>query len=134
MRPQAAIAAWGRIAQDRTGNLPPLPGVFPDYAAPIERMGEDGRELVLARWGMPPPASALKGRTTDQASRTSATCSRRTGAGGWGKGAAASCRSPFSVLRALLPRARDESRAEVLLPEPQFTLSSSLNMMFVMRT
>ncbi len=41
---------------DRTGNLPPLPGIFPDYTAPIVRNYPQGRELVLARWGMPSPA------------------------------------------------------------------------------
>lgn len=31
------------------GNLPPQPNIFPDYPAPIVRMGVDGeRELVLA--------------------------------------------------------------------------------------
>jgi putative SOS response-associated peptidase YedK len=62
---QAAIAALFRIAQDRTGNLPPMPGVFPDYAAPIVRMGEHGRDLTMARWGMPSPVFALKGRSAD---------------------------------------------------------------------
>lgn len=63
---QAAILELSRAMRDRTGNLPPLPGIFPDYAAPIVRTGEDGvRELVMARWGMPSPAFALKGRTTD---------------------------------------------------------------------
>jgi putative SOS response-associated peptidase YedK len=42
--------------RDLTGNLPPMPGVFPDYPAPIVRNGPDGvRELMLARWGMPGP-------------------------------------------------------------------------------
>ena len=63
---QAAIIALTRAMHDRTGNLPPLPGIFPDYSAPIVRTGADGeRELVMARWGMPSPAFALKGRTTD---------------------------------------------------------------------
>jgi putative SOS response-associated peptidase YedK len=36
------------------GNLPPLPGIFPDYLAPIVRNAPDGvRELTMARWGMP---------------------------------------------------------------------------------
>jgi putative SOS response-associated peptidase YedK len=35
------------------GNLAPMPGVFPDYKAPIVRNGADGRELATARWGMP---------------------------------------------------------------------------------
>ncbi|WP_257164717.1 SOS response-associated peptidase [Bradyrhizobium sp. SRS-191] len=38
---------------DHTGNLPSLPGIFPDTLAPIVRNGADGRELVMARWGMP---------------------------------------------------------------------------------
>ena len=51
---QAAIIALTRAMRDRTGNLPPLPGVFPDYMAPIVRTASDGvRELVMARWGMP---------------------------------------------------------------------------------
>jgi hypothetical protein len=36
---------------ERRGNMPPLPGVFPDYAAPIVRNTADGRELTMARWG-----------------------------------------------------------------------------------
>ncbi|WP_428029479.1 SOS response-associated peptidase [Ancylobacter sp.] len=38
------------------GNLPPQPGIFPDFPAPIVRTDPLGmRELVLARWGMPSP-------------------------------------------------------------------------------
>lgn len=62
---QAAVRALTRAVHDSTGNLPPLPGIFPDYAAPIVRNGPDGRELVMARWGMPSPAFALKGRNAD---------------------------------------------------------------------
>jgi putative SOS response-associated peptidase YedK len=40
---------------DRTGNLPPMPGIFPDYPAPIVRNSAEGGELALARWGMPTP-------------------------------------------------------------------------------
>jgi putative SOS response-associated peptidase YedK len=54
---QAAIRDWFRVGQDRTGNLPPFPGIFPDQMAPIVRNGTDGeRELVMARWGMPGPS------------------------------------------------------------------------------
>ena len=55
---QAAIIAIARAMHDRAGNLPPLPGIFPDYLAPIVRNAPDGvRELAMARWGMPgPPA------------------------------------------------------------------------------
>ena len=50
---------------DRTGNLPPMPGIFPNYAAPIVRNQPEGRELAMVRWGMPSPAFALKGKKTD---------------------------------------------------------------------
>ena len=35
--------------------MPPMPGVFPDYLAPIVRQAPTARELMLARWGMPGP-------------------------------------------------------------------------------
>lgn len=50
---------------DRTGNLPALPRNFPDTSAPIARDGPEGREFVMARWGMPSPAFALKNRKAD---------------------------------------------------------------------
>jgi putative SOS response-associated peptidase YedK len=55
---QAAIIALVRAVRDHTGNLPPMPGIFPDFLAPIARTAPDGvRELAMARWGMPgPPA------------------------------------------------------------------------------
>ena len=62
---QQAIRDLSRDMVDRTGNLASMPGVFPDYAAPIVRNGPEGRELVMARWGMPSPAFALKGRNSD---------------------------------------------------------------------
>jgi hypothetical protein len=36
-------------------NLPPMPGVFPDYPAPVVRNVGPDRELTMMRWGMPPP-------------------------------------------------------------------------------
>lgn len=57
---QQAIVEFTRALRDRTGNLPPLPGIYPDYSAPIVRTGADGeRELVMARWGMPSSGKAL---------------------------------------------------------------------------
>ena len=39
-----------------------LPGIFPDYQAPIVRQRADGeREIVMARWGMPTPPAFVKG-------------------------------------------------------------------------
>ena len=62
---QAAIRELTEAMTDSAGNLPPLPGIFPDYAAPIVRNQPGGRELMMARWGMPSPAFALKGRNSD---------------------------------------------------------------------
>jgi putative SOS response-associated peptidase YedK len=59
---QAAIIALTRAMVDRTGNLPPMPGIFPDYAAPIVRNEEGKRVLTMTRWGMPSPQFALKGK------------------------------------------------------------------------
>jgi putative SOS response-associated peptidase YedK len=63
----AAVRDLVRALRDLTGNIPQLPGIFPDYPAPIVRARADGvRELVNARWGMPSPAFALKGRKVDK--------------------------------------------------------------------
>jgi hypothetical protein len=35
-----------------------MPGVFPDYPTPIVRNSAGGRELALARWGMPSSSKA----------------------------------------------------------------------------
>lgn len=63
---QQAILELARAMVDRTGNLPPMPGIFPDYSAPIVREGAEGRELALARWGMPSPSFALAGKSVDR--------------------------------------------------------------------
>ncbi len=53
---QQAIRELVKAICDLTGNLPPLPGIFPNRMAPIVRPGADGqRELLMARWGFPPP-------------------------------------------------------------------------------
>jgi putative SOS response-associated peptidase YedK len=51
---------------DRAGNMPLLPGIYPDYNAPIIRNGAEGRELVMARWGMPTPPQYLAGKKVDR--------------------------------------------------------------------
>lgn len=67
---QEAIRRAARAMRDLTGNLAPLPGIFPDYQAPIVRTGDDGvRELALGRWGMPSSPRALfdaTGRRADK--------------------------------------------------------------------
>jgi putative SOS response-associated peptidase YedK len=62
---QAAIIALFRVINRYVGNLAPMPGVFPDYKAPIVRNGPGGRELATARWGMPSPL----GLTVESVSR-----------------------------------------------------------------
>src|SRR5690348_12063794 len=54
---QQAIRELVKVIRDITGNMPPLPAVFPDKLAPVVRTAPDGvRELVMMRWGFPPPA------------------------------------------------------------------------------
>jgi putative SOS response-associated peptidase YedK len=53
---QAAIIALFRVMNRYVGNLPPMPGVFPDYPAPVVRNTGAQRELTMMRWGMPPPS------------------------------------------------------------------------------
>jgi len=52
---QAAIIALFRVVNRYVGNLAPMPGVVPDYPAPVSRNTDTGRELSMMRWGMPPP-------------------------------------------------------------------------------
>ena len=67
---QDAIRQLFGVTDDRTGNLPPLPGIFPDYPAPIVRAAEGGgRELVMARWGMPSSKKALLDAATRRADK-----------------------------------------------------------------
>jgi putative SOS response-associated peptidase YedK len=56
---QTAVAALFRVVNNRVGNLAPMPGVFPDYPAPVIRNTVDGRELTMMRWGMPPPPKSM---------------------------------------------------------------------------
>jgi putative SOS response-associated peptidase YedK len=50
-----AILRLFRVMNRYVGNLPPMPGLFPDYPAPVIRNTDTGRELTTMRWGMPPP-------------------------------------------------------------------------------
>ena len=64
---QEAIRDWAGVMteNDNTGNMQPMPSVFPDYAAPIVRNQRGVRELALVRWGMPTPPKYLEGKKTD---------------------------------------------------------------------
>jgi putative SOS response-associated peptidase YedK len=44
---QEAIRALFRVVNRYVGNLAPIPGVFPDYPAPVIRNSGVGREMVL---------------------------------------------------------------------------------------
>jgi len=47
---QAAIIALFRVVNRYVGN--PMPGVFPDYTAPVIRNAGSDRELTMMRWGV----------------------------------------------------------------------------------
>jgi putative SOS response-associated peptidase YedK len=46
-------------SNDKSGNLPAMPGIYPDYPAAIVRNGGGRRELAMARWGMPSSQRAV---------------------------------------------------------------------------
>lgn len=53
---QAEIRRLMQIVEDRTGNQPKLPAIFPDQIAPVVRTSRDGNRVLQAmRWGLPPP-------------------------------------------------------------------------------
>src|SRR5438105_2278156 len=89
---QAAIIALFRVVNRYVGNLPPMPGVFPDYPAPVIRNAGDGREMTLMRWACRRRRCAWAARP----SPTSATRHRRTGADGSSLRTAAWCHSTAS--------------------------------------
>ena len=102
---QAAIRDWFRATNDRTGNQPLFPGIFPDQMAPIVRNGADGeRELVMARWGMPGPP---------QFGGAPITNIRNVGSPHWrgwlGSKTVASCRRLLFASTPILSRARRQN-------------------------
>jgi len=55
---QQAIRDLVKAMRGLTGNMPPLPAIFPNSRAPVVRTAPDGiRELLMMRWGFPPPHS-----------------------------------------------------------------------------
>jgi putative SOS response-associated peptidase YedK len=69
---QAAIRNLFKVTKDSVGNLPTMPGIFPDYSAPIVRNVAGGRELAMARWGMPSSSKALFDATKKRAEKLEA--------------------------------------------------------------
>ena len=66
---QAPIIEFTRAMRDTIGNLPPLPGIFPDYKAPVVANRDGIRELCLMRWGMPSSQKALLDAATKRADK-----------------------------------------------------------------
>ncbi|MCC0809106.1 SOS response-associated peptidase [Methylobacterium sp. W2] len=52
---QAEIREAFGVEEDRAGNLPRTPGIFPDQMAPIVRIEDGRRTLEMLRWGIPGP-------------------------------------------------------------------------------
>lgn len=93
---QDAIRQLADVMHDHIGNQPSLPGIFPDYAAPIVRLGDGGeRELHRARWGMPSPVFAREGRKVDKG----VTNVRNTASAHWRRwlAPASRCLVPFTA-------------------------------------
>ena len=69
---QDAIRQLFAVTKDSTGNLPSMPGIFPDRMAPIVRNADAGRELALLRWGMPSSSQAIFKKATTRAEKLAA--------------------------------------------------------------
>ncbi|HCQ53245.1 MAG TPA: DUF159 family protein [Brevundimonas diminuta] len=68
-RLQAILEMVASMTKD-IGNFGPMPGIFPDYSAPILRAQADGSlELAMARWGMPSSKRALFEAATKRADK-----------------------------------------------------------------
>jgi putative SOS response-associated peptidase YedK len=58
-----AIRQFANAFRDLSGNLPGSLHVYPNYEAPVVRLGDDGeREIVKLKWGMPTPPDRVKGK------------------------------------------------------------------------
>lgn len=64
---------------ERVGNLRPQRAIFPDFDAPIVRNTDKGRELALARWGMPTSQFVQLKKTKDRAARIEKKEDRKVG-------------------------------------------------------
>jgi putative SOS response-associated peptidase YedK len=70
MKSRAEVAKLARAMSDRNNNQPPMPGVSPDYPAPVVVTTEDGsREMRNMRWGMPTSKQALFKAATERADK-----------------------------------------------------------------
>ena len=70
MTTRAEAAGLARAMSDRNNNQPPMPGVYPDYPAPVIVVGEDGeRTMRDMRWGMPTSKQALFDAASNRADK-----------------------------------------------------------------
>lgn len=63
---QSAVRELFDGIKDETGNLAPLPNIYPNNQAPVIANTKEGRVMTMMRWGMPSPAFALKNRNYDR--------------------------------------------------------------------
>jgi putative SOS response-associated peptidase YedK len=100
---------------DRGVKMPALPGIYPDYSAPIIRNNaalreaahaSTARELAMGRWGMPTPPTHLIGKRVD----SGITNIRNTRSAHWRRwldvessGCSAAC-SPMVVSAGTIPK------------------------------
>ena len=49
---RALVKGLGNWSDDKVGNMPPLPGIFPDGVAPVVRKSKTGREMLNMRWAI----------------------------------------------------------------------------------
>jgi len=71
-RNQDAIRRLYKVTHDNAGNLPPMPGIFPDKMAPVIRNSDDGLELAMLRWGMPSSSQAILKKANERAAKLEA--------------------------------------------------------------
>jgi putative SOS response-associated peptidase YedK len=73
MRARAEIAKLAQAMFDYGANAAPMPGVFPDYAAPIVTRAVDGARVMRdVRWGMPSSKKAILDAATKRADKARA--------------------------------------------------------------
>jgi len=60
MRARKAIRDLFGTINDGGNQVADMPGIFPDYSAPVVRNTSEGREVTLMRWGMPTPLKYLQ--------------------------------------------------------------------------
>jgi len=64
-RSHEEVSRFLRGTRDLSSNQQLPESVYPNYEAPVIRRGDDGPAIQAARWGLPSPAFALKGRKAD---------------------------------------------------------------------